>query len=270
MEEILDEILEDLAVLETDIPDDIKSNIPRNVKSANVRSIHERTNDIITRLAQVAKSLSEGDRGIHEGEDDPNENPPSDPKMNDVYLQRNDKGVILEYFIYTMKPAPSWVPIKFWETSKKYYADIPNPNLQVIPNPDPEAQLNPYKIGDFYVQTSTGTSSGNVQSVWMYLGYHTGEEWINLAGSGSSILYTAQTLSATQKRQVLKNLGWIEIGGNLFEYKKRPDNPGLSVQAGDIAVNGWISSTRFGKLLVFSSGEHDQIGSWNVLDEIEF
>lgn len=273
MEEILNEILDDLLDLEADIPNDIRTGYPESIRSANVRSIHERTNDIVTRLTELIKDIVQNNRGLSEGLNNPNVDSPSDPVLRDVYIQRNNKGVILEYWVYTGKPSPfSWIPIKNWEAdvAEKYYGDIANPNTESIPLPPGPILLNPFKIGDLYIQTSTGDESGNVQSVWLFLKLHSGNQWLRLEKSESSaVLFSNQNLTAAQIRQVKLNLGWIEINGNLFELKKNPSNDLSSKvpQLGDLAINGWIDANKFGKLLIYKSGNPTLITSWEIAEE---
>lgn len=118
---------------------------------------------------------------------------------------------------------------------------------------------------DFYTQTDIGGAI----ALWLYTGIP-GLGWLNLTQTVSAVLFTEQNLSVAQKKQALKNLGYIEIGGNLFEYRRNPNNNTIGFIPGDIALNGWITSTNFGRLLVYVSGDATNITSWNVLDNIEF
>lgn len=121
-----------------------------------------------------------------------------------------------------------------------------------------------FDTGDIYIQT---TETGAI-AYWIYTGIEPSIGWLNLTANLSSVLYTSQSLSLAQKKQALKNLGWIEIGGNLFEYKRNPNNNTVGFIAGDIAVNGFIDANTFGRLLVYVSGTPTNINSWNQVDVI--
>lgn len=126
--------------------------------------------------------------------------------------------------------------------------------------------INEY--GAIYIQQEVQGMSVVDIGYWIYSNVQN-VGWINIT-SLNSVLYTPQTLSLSQKKQALKNLGWIEIGGNIFEYKRNPNNVTVGFFPGDIALNGWIGPTNFGKLLVYVSGDATNIASWNVIDNIEF
>lgn len=120
-------------------------------------------------------------------------------------------------------------------------------------------------VGDIYIRTL----SGQAVQYWVKTGI-TGSVWIDLTANSNAVIYTPQTLTNPQKQQALLNLGYILIEGNLFEYKRNPNNNTSGILAGDIAVNGWIAPNNFGKLLVYVSGTETNIASWNIIDNLEF
>lgn len=62
---------------------------------------------------------------------------------------------------------------------------------------------------------------------------------------------------------------FIEIEGNRFDYRPNTGNDGSSFQAGDIALNGWISQNEFGKLLSYSgSGDASLFKNWDIIESI--
>lgn len=120
-------------------------------------------------------------------------------------------------------------------------------------------------VGDIYIRTL----SGEAVQYWVKTGI-TGSVWIDLTANSNAVIYTPQTLTNPQKQQALLNLGYILIEGNLFEYRRNPNNNTSGIVAGDIAVNGWIAPNNFGKLLVYVSGTPTNIASWNIIDNLEF
>lgn len=70
--------------------------------------------------------------------------------------------------------------------------------------------------------------------------------------------------------RALLSLGYIVINENLFEYKKSYSNTTSDIQEGDVAVNGWISSTNFVRVMSYVGGNPTEITSWNIIDNIEF
>lgn len=126
--------------------------------------------------------------------------------------------------------------------------------------------INEY--GAIYIQQEVAGMSVVDVGYWVYSNVQN-VGWINIT-SLNSVLYTPQNLSLAQKKQALLNLGWIEINGNIFEYRRNPSNMGFAITAGEIAVNGWVSPTRFGKLLIYVSGDPSNSASWNIVDYIDF
>lgn len=92
--------------------------------------------------------------------------------------------------------------------------------------------------------------------------------------------YTAE--NAEEYREVMLQKGYFQksssgggdltnyilINGNPFEYKKHPDNETGEIQEGDLAINGWITETRFGKVLSYKTGNPEDVESWTILEEI--
>lgn len=80
------------------------------------------------------------------------------------------------------------------------------------------------------------------------------------------------------KSEISNELGWeefspksnkIKINGNDFSYIPIVGNDGSSFQAGDIAKDGWLSQTSFGKLLTYKgSGDPTLSENWNIIESI--
>ena len=45
-------------------------------------------------------------------------------------------------------------------------------------------------------------------------------------------------------------------------------NDGSSFKAGDLAINGWINQTTYGKILSYVSGDATEVGSWEIIEQI--
>ena len=61
---------------------------------------------------------------------------------------------------------------------------------------------------------------------------------------------------------------FIEIEGNRFQYIPVFGSDGLTFQAGDIAINGRISATEYGKLLMYIAGDPTLFASWKIKEKI--
>ena len=60
----------------------------------------------------------------------------------------------------------------------------------------------------------------------------------------------------------------IIIEGNRFEHVPIVGNDGSSFKAGDLAINGWINQTTYGKILSYVSGDATEVGSWEIIEQI--
>lgn len=181
----IDDIRELLQILQTDIPDFIKTGIPENIKSQNVRSLHARDNEASRRMLSLIQTLSEGDR-LLQGEDDPNVNMPSDYfAPGYAYLRweiTEYSRIPIEFYLYTGVPELGWFRfLTAGQLAQKYYATIADPNAEPIPTFEPVV----FSIGDFYVKTSDGTKTGDVDAVWMFTKMSVGNQWVKLAPSSS-------------------------------------------------------------------------------------
>lgn len=65
-----------------------------------------------------------------------------------------------------------------------------------------------------------------------------------------------------------KQKNTIYIEGNPFEHVPIVGNDGSSFEAGDLAINGWINQTTYGKILSYVSGDATQVGSWEIIEQI--
>lgn len=261
---LIDEIREDLQAIQTDIPAQIQTGIPQNVKSQNIRSIHSRSTQSALDILDLIEAIENSNNVLY-GTDDPNEVPPLEdfgPGYFYVQMFLNEFSYYpVAFFIYNPVAEIQWWKIQNIDGFTRLYGTDVNPNLVL--------QLNVgRKVGDLYIQTTTGDVEGERLAVWFFVGLQSGVKWIDISSNSSAVLYTVQTLTGAQQRQALKNLGYIQINGNLFEYRKRPSNPGFVIVAGDVALNGWITDSRFGKILTYRSGDPTEIASWDVLEEI--
>lgn len=62
----------------------------------------------------------------------------------------------------------------------------------------------------------------------------------------------------------------IYVEGNPFTLVKNPANTGSGVEVRDCAVNGWANTDLYVGKMFYVSGNPEEIGSWNIVDEIEF
>lgn len=61
---------------------------------------------------------------------------------------------------------------------------------------------------------------------------------------------------------------YILIEGNRFRYEPIIGGTPGNFQLGDLALNGWISQNKWGKILSYSGGNPALFTSWDVLEEI--
>lgn len=233
----IDEIRQELEELQDIIPTQIQTGIPQNVKSQNIRSIHERSTEASLQILDVLESLNEADN-VLEGFDDPNEVPPTEDYLPGFFYRRwvstEFSQQPITFYIYTGVPELQWVQILNLTLPVKLYGTAANPNA--VPLINTEDRI----VGDLYIRTDTGESDGDILSVWIYLGFATGNKWIQLSDvEASAVLYTAQSLTNGQRIQAFRNLGkkTTIIDGNLHDFKKHPDNSGEGLEINDLAFN---------------------------------
>lgn len=150
----------------------------------------------------------------------------------------------------------------------KNQLDLINPIEHYNGGADPNVEPpngGDFNVLDFYTQTGVG----GAEALWIYTGVPS-IGWLNLTGNLNSVLYTAQNLTIPQKKQALLNLGYIEINENIFEYRRNPANATVGIIPGEIALNGWVTPTQFGKLLIYVGGTVTNSSSWNIVDSIDF
>lgn len=160
--------------------------------------------------------------------------------------------------------------------SIQLYTGSPNPNT----TPPNGGNTN---VLDFYSQTS----AGNAIALWIKTGIP-GIGWLNLTENQIEFVTNLPTTGVGYKLYLRRSdytlwaynvlsipASWIQVGntnntilinGNKFEYKKKPTNITSNIEAGDFAVNGWVSDTEFGKYLIYVSGAPTDISSWTILD----
>lgn len=267
------QIQQELEAIEADIPQFIKTGIPKNVKSDKHRSLEERANIADQDLLEHIIAFYDNMGMVMYSPGDPNENPPTeDYDIGQLYVQTNQStGDLMNLFIYTGLDSLGWWKFQNFEadTATKYYGTIESPNEEPIPN---LPSVNPFKIGDFYIRTSTGTADGNVLDVWLFLGLATGDQWINLlAGSGGVDQFKELTdvpddyIGHSKKIVRVKE----DETGLEFHQPKSVDTPtGISVDGGvtlsdfgGAPVNGQLYRT--GNVLKFKDGS----GNVHILND---
>ena len=92
-----------------------------------------------------------------------------------------------------------------------------------------------------------------------------------LVGCGGTIEVSSLSANDVLTVQISvqrKQNNTIYIEGNPFEYIPIVGNSGSSFVTGDIAMNGWINQTTFGKILSYVSGDATELGSWEIIEQI--
>lgn len=171
------EIRDILESVGTDIPNFIKTGIPENIKSQNVRSIHERTNDAEQLMLDLIEALIEGNN-LLQGDDDPNVNMPSEFFAPGYFYLRWEttefSRIPIEFFVYTGVPEIGWYLFKDFTETGFHYGVVSNPNDGVLFTP---------KVGDYYIETTDGTPDGDFLSIWLFTNMATGPQFVNPYGS---------------------------------------------------------------------------------------
>lgn len=173
----IDDIRLILNAIAADIPGFIQTGIPENVKSQNVRSLHDRDNQAAQQMLDLLEQLHESSQ-LLQGDEDPNEEPPSEFfRAGYFYLQWETtefSRIPIAFYVCTGVPELGWW--KFPSLSAlpiTHYGVGADPNeglgLATIPN-----------LGDYYVQTDDGTAGGEVLSVWFYTGVQAGDKWVKI------------------------------------------------------------------------------------------
>ena len=120
--------------------------------------------------------------------------PTSTPKKGDMYLQTttgNDSGVVRSEWIYT---GTLWKKISPVESS---FFGSDNPNT-TSPTTSP-------LTGDKYIQTSDGTSTGVVKTLWEYIN----GAWIQLAGFPTNPIIPSSTIRTYYPSYTAYNNKWL-------------------------------------------------------------
>lgn len=170
-----DDIRDELEDLKITIPQIIKTGIPKNVTSTNVRSLESRTNQAMLDLLDWLEA-TDGSTVVTAGFSDPNEDPPiGDFPIGSLYIQQNQSTNANELlWIFTAVNGVGWWPFKTPKAPKIVYGDIADPNID-----NPEG----LEIGDYYVVTSDGTATGDAHAIWLYSGLSAGDKFVNPFGS---------------------------------------------------------------------------------------
>lgn len=253
------EIRDILNAVGTDIPNFIKTGIPENVKSQNVRSIHSRSNNAEKLMLDLIESLLEGNN-LLQGEDDPNVNMPSDYFAPGYFYLRWKTTLVsripIEFYVYTGVPEIGWFKfLTAGQLPQKYFGTIENPNTEPIPTLEPVV----FAIGDLYVRTDDGTKDGAVEAVWFYSKSSIGDQWVKLAPSSSDSGEGFMTLNTRND----VTLDWEAL------YHQSGVNPLLdSISIGfkdkDTFVLGKIASFNLGSSLRFKYGSVGGVGTFNI------
>src|SRR5690625_1234021 len=144
-------------------------------------------NNAILDLVEHIKDL-DADRNVIVGEDDLNTTPPAGAIVGSLYLRKNESGSNLALYINTGTSEVGWFLFREYTEENKVYGDAANPNFESIPG----------KVGDLYIQTNDGTSTGDILSVWMYIGLTIGDLWFNISAPSGSFNITTKTLTDGQ------------------------------------------------------------------------
>ena len=170
----IEQILIELQGIEADIPQFIKTGIPENVKSDNIRSLELRNNQSIQDILEHIEDFAETGT-VLVGVQDPNVTPPPNYSIGSLYLQKTMPGSVnTALFIYTGIDGVGWQNLISNQNQGPsfFYGVNPDPNNILFQN---------IKIGDYYVQTSDGTADGDVLSFWIFTSLLTGDVFKNLS-----------------------------------------------------------------------------------------
>src|SRR5690606_32316467 len=164
---LIDEIRADLEDVACDIPAQIQTGIPQNVKSQNIRSIHSRSTQSALDILDLIEQMENSDNVIY-GFDNPNEVPPPEdfgPGYFYVQMFSNEFSQYpIAYFLYNPVADIQWWKIQNTEGIVRIYGSDSNPNSV------PSINTADRKVGDFYIETTTGDSEGQRLSVWIFIG----------------------------------------------------------------------------------------------------
>lgn len=105
-------------------------------------------------------------------------------------------------------------------------------------------------------------SASTAKYIWDAL-----QSYITSNNNNIGNLQTSQSNITSRVEELEKRLHTY-IGGNFFELRKMPGNTNPTPEEGDLALNGWISSTDFGKILSFTGGDSSDFENWNILESI--
>lgn len=86
--------------------------------------------------------------------------------------------------------------------------------------------------------------------------------------------YVAVSKNGETKKTLVSNFinssapEYILIEGNRFRYEPILGGVPGNFQLGDLALNGWISQTNWGKILSYSGGDPTLFSSWEIIEDI--
>ena len=102
--------------------------------------------------------------------------------------------------------------------------------------------------------------------------YTDGTQSHYLAFVGNTInvadLSTGDSLQVQISASISQAAPYILIEGNKFEYIPIFESNGSTFQAGDIAINGRIDASTYGKLLMYTSGDPTLFASWKIIEKL--
>ncbi len=171
----INEIRKNLQGIEEDIPNYIKTGIPENVKSDNLRSIEQRNNTGVQDILEHIEALQS--RGVLQvGFSNPNLEPPIEYYVGMLYLEKDEvTHENIGMYIYTGVNGLGWWKFQSFDTIAHYYGIISDPNSTT-----PRGEFRP---GDYYIETSDGTKDGDFLSIWLFTNLVSGPQFINPYGS---------------------------------------------------------------------------------------
>lgn len=173
------EIKLQLETLEANIPQIFRTGIPENIKSDKVRALELQTNEAIQDILDLVSEGLDAQGAVIIGFSDPNQEPPIEDYGPGQLYQRVDPTTYEKFslWIYTGVGQEAWINLNKKSSSTQIvYGTAPDPNLE-------PTSFTTFKIGDYYVQTSSGTSSGEVLSVWLFTNSSIGAKFVNPYGS---------------------------------------------------------------------------------------
>lgn len=168
-------IRQSLEGLEQDIPKYIKTGVPENVKSDNLRSIEQRNNTSVQDILDHIEAL-QSVGVLQTGFPNPNTEPPDEYYIGQLYLQKNQStNENIALYLYTGINELGWWKFQNFQPIEFHYGTISDPNDN-IPDGD-------FRAGDYYIETSDGTPGGDFVSIWLFTNLASGFQFVNPYGS---------------------------------------------------------------------------------------